>query len=250
MKFENILKKASAAVAGTVVFLLAAGMYLSLKGFVFTNSGQIVLVNNAQANSLLGNSSPADLTTPIADNVALTLPKGPILGKRNAPITIYEFSSFGCAHCADFHLDTLPQLQKEFIDTGKVKVIFAPFPLDRKSMQAAMIARCIPADNYYNYLKTVFKNQREWGLSSRGEQILADYAAHNGISKETALKCIKDNKAAEDILDIRHQGIDKLKIQGTPSFLIMTKNKKEMLYGAPSYPTLRNLLLQKLATIK
>ena len=246
MKFENILKKASAAVAGTVVFLLAAGMYLSLKGFVFTNNGQIVLVKDAQANPLLG-GSPAELTTPIADNIALTLPEDKVLGKKNAPLALYEFSSFGCTHCADFHLDTLPELQKEFIDSGKLKVIFAPFPLDRKSMQAAMIASCIPAENYYDYIKTVFKNQREWALSARSDQVLADFAAHNGISKETALKCLKNDKIAEEILDIRHQGIDKLNIQGTPSFLLIANGKKEMIYGAPSYPVLKNLLLQKLA---
>lgn len=245
MKFEDIIKKLSSFIAAFVVFFVAAGMYLSWKGFVMQPDGRIVLVKPAAA-AIFDGSADEDISQPIDSKIALTLPKGPVLGDNSAPLTLYEFSSFGCTHCSDFHLSTLPRLEADYITPGKLKVIFVNFPLDRKSMQGAMVSRCIPADNYYEYVKTMFKNQREWGFSSRSEQVIADYAAHNGITKEKALECLKNDDAAKDIIEVRQQAIDKLKIQGTPSFLLVTPRSREVIYGVPGYANLKNLLDKKL----
>lgn len=245
MKFEDIIKKVSSFIAAFVVFFVAAGMYLSWKGFVMQPDGRIVLVKPAAA-AIFNDMADEDISQPIDSKVALTLPKGPVLGDNTAPLTLYEFSSFGCTHCSDFHLSTLPRLEADYINSGKLKVIFVNFPLDRKSMSGAMISRCIPAGNYYDYVKTVFKNQREWGFSSRSDQILSDYASHNGISKEKALECLKNDDAAKDIIEVRQQAIDKLKIQGTPSFLLVTPHSREVIYGVPGYASLKTLLDKKL----
>ena len=160
MKFEDIVKKVSSFVAAFIVFFIAAGMYLSWKGFVMQPDGRIVLVKQANA-AIFDDEAEEDIAQPLDSKIALSLPKGPVLGSAEAPLTLYEFSSFGCTHCSDFHLGTLPKLEADYIKSGKLKVIFVNFPLDRKSMQGAMISRCIPAANYYDYVKTVFKNQRE-----------------------------------------------------------------------------------------
>ncbi|MBO5442245.1 MAG: DsbA family protein [Alphaproteobacteria bacterium] len=250
MKFENTIKKLSAFVASFFLFFLCAGMYLQIKGFIMTPDGKIVLVNPAQAQQTAENETsvpvPGEISTKVDPQVNIILPKGHILGQENAPITIYEYSSFGCFHCADFHLDTLPQLEKDFINTGKVKLVFASFPLDKKSMQAAMLSECIPQENYHAFLNTVFKNQREWGLSLRSDKILSEYASLNGITKEKALECMKDDKIAKEIVEGRQEAIDKLKIQGTPAFLIISDEGKEVIHGAPSYQALKALLEKRL----
>lgn len=251
MKFEDIIKKLSAFIATFFIFFLCAGMYLQVKGFVMTKSGQIVFVNNLQAKEQqiskdTSASVSSDISTKISPQINVILPKGYVNGKKDAPITIYEYSSFGCFHCADLHLDTMPKLENDFIKTGKVKVVFASFPLDKKSMQAAMIAECIPEANYASFLKTVFKNQREWGLSLNSEKLLTSYAAHNGITREKALACMKDDAIAKDIIETRQEAVDKLKMQGTPALLIVSSEGKEVIHGAPDYSALKALLEKRL----
>lgn len=250
MKFEDIIKRVSGLIAGLFIFFVAAGMYLSFKGFIMNSNGQLVLVNQAQASASV--SAPEEegnaegLTTKIADNINIILPKNHILGDKNAPITIYEFSSFGCTHCADFHLHTLPKLKKDFVETGKVNISFANFPLDKKSMQAALLAACMPSDKYFDFIKLLFKKQRDWGLSFRTEHLLTEYASLNGLSKEEAAKCLQNDKLAQNIIDERQQGIDKLKMQGTPALLIISKHGREVIHGAPNYNDLKALLEQRL----
>ena len=249
MSFENIIKKLSAFVAAFIVFFIAAGMYLSWKGFVMQPDGKIVLVKQAQA-STLDSGADEDISTPLAKNIALSLPKGPILGSSKAPLTLYEFSSFGCSHCADFHLNTLPKLEQDYISKGKLKVIFVNFPLERKSMQGALIAKCIPGEHYYDFIKTAFKNQREWYFSSNSEKVFADYAALNGLSREKAAECLRNDANAQDIIEIRQQAMDRLKINGTPSFLLTSNNNREVIYGVPGYESLQKLLDKRLASSK
>lgn len=248
MSFENIIKKLSAFVAAFIVFFIAAGMYLSWKGFIMQPDGKLVLVKQAQAAAV--DADEEDISSPIAKNIALSLPKGPILGSSKAPLTLYEFSSFGCSHCADFHLNVLPKLEQDYIKQGKLKVIFVNFPLERKSMQGALIAKCIPAKHYYEFIKTAFKNQREWYFSSNSEKVFADYAALNGLSREKAAECLRNDTNAKDIIEVRQQAIDRLKINGTPSFLLTSNNNREVIYGVPGYEALQKLLDKRLASAK
>ena len=241
MKFENIIKKISQLAAGLVVYLLCSGFYLNLKGFEILPDGNIVLVKTAHAETNLNT-----LASPINDNVALTLPEGPILGDKNAPITIYEFSSLNCSHCSEFHLSTLPLLKQEFIDSGNVKFIFTHFPLDRKAMKAAMLTECVPESNYGNFLTTLFKKQREWMLSYNPEQVLIRYAMLNGLTETQAKDCLTNDDLAKDLLEIRQQGLDRLDIKGTPAFLVEKNGQREILYGAPDYKTFKAYLQSKI----
>ena len=253
MNFEEVIKKLSAIVASFVVFFLAAGMYLAFKGFVMTESGELVLVRAAHASSepLPGEHSYkqevewAKARENSKNN--FNYPKNHVLGKRNAPVAIYEYSSLGCFHCADLHLDTLPKIKEQYIDTGKVKLIYADFPLDKKSMQGAMLARCMPKDKYYDFLNLLYKKQREWSSSKKSEQILIDYAALNGLSKEKAESCLKDDNVAKELIAIRQDAIDTLKIQGTPSLLISTKKGYEVIHGARNFEDLKAIIDEKLA---
>ena len=84
------------------------------------------------------------------------------IGEENAPITIIEYASMSCSHCADFHNDTLEELKKEFIDTGKVKFIFRDFPFNYPALAGSMILRCVPEDVRYDYMNGLYKLQNSW----------------------------------------------------------------------------------------
>ena len=150
MTFENIIKRVSQVLAAAFMFLMADGFYLSQKGFNWVD-GSLVLVKPAEA------SVPAAAGGVVPSRFEMNAVH--VLGSADAPVTIYEFSSLGCSHCADFHLNMLPELKKDYIDSGKVKLVFADFPIDAKSMKGAMLARCMPADKYFDFLSLLFKKQ-------------------------------------------------------------------------------------------
>ena len=233
MNFEKVIKTISATIAAVVVYIMAAGFYLGTKGFVMGADGVPVLVKQAQANIQKINPN-------------IVLPEGHVLGKANAPIAIYEFSSFGCYHCAEFHLKTLPKIKKEYIDNGIVKLVFVPFPLEAKSMQATMIAECINNDKYFDFVDLMFKKQREWGLSRKSENIILQYAKLSGLSEEKAKICMQNEDMAREIIAQRQMGMDNYKIQGTPSFLIAHKNDREIHYGAPSFDDIKQMVEERI----
>ena len=85
-----------------------------------------------------------------------------IIGDSNAPITIIEYASMSCSHCADFHTNTLPKLKTEFIDTGKVRMIFRDYPFNYPALLGSMMMRCIPGDVRYDYMNAVYQLQASW----------------------------------------------------------------------------------------
>ena len=229
MSFEKVIRTISATIAMVAVYLLSAGFYLSYKGFSMGADGVPVLIKKVHANMPEINAN-------------IVLPEGHVLGKKNAPISIYEFSSFGCSHCAEFHLDTLPKIKKEYVDNGLIKVIFVPFPLDAKSMKATMVSECIDDAKYFDFIDVMFKKQREWWLSRNSERVITQYAKLNGLSEEKAVACMKNDDVAREIIAKRQMSMDNFKIQGTPSFLIAYKNERNMRYGAPSFEDIKQFV--------
>ncbi len=241
MKFERIIRNLSGLIASVVIFFMVGSLYLSSKGFEMTEDGDIVLVRSAVAQENL-----ADLPD-IPDN--FVLPDEHSIGDKNAPVTLYEYSSFGCSHCADFHLHTLPKLKEKFVDQGKLRVVFVPFPIDKESMNAALLAECVDTDKYFPFVEVLFKKQREWGLSRNPDKVLMQYAALSGLPQEKALHCLKNDDNAREILSNRQNGISQLGIQGTPSFVISSQGKSEMLPGIHSYENFAALIESRLAKI-
>jgi len=236
MTFENIVGKISSILAAVVIYSIAGGFYLSQKGFVWED-GDFILVRGAYAAE---RPSPSvnDLVRPAPFSVT----PHHYLGASDAPVTLYEFSSLGCTHCADFHLDLLPKLKKDYVDTGKLRIVFVDFPIDQRSMKASMLARCVSKDKYFDFLGLLFKKQNSWGYSPKAERILSGYAEMEGLSAEEAKKCMADDKVAEEIIYNRQQALEKLKIQGTPSFLIRGSGEEEVIHGVPSYSRLQEII--------
>ena len=90
-------------------------------------------------------------------------------GDGDAPVTMIEYASMSCPHCAAFHLETLPIIKKEYIDTGKVKLIFRDFPFNLPALQGSMITKCVGEDLYFKYLDALFSLQKKW-VKSKGSR--------------------------------------------------------------------------------
>ncbi len=133
--------------------------------------------------------SPADLgkAGPLGDVV---------MGDANAPVTIIEYASMTCSHCATFHNTTYPEMKKKYIDTGKVKYILREFPLDPLAAAGFMLARCSGNDKYYPIVEMLFQKQGEWVTQNPIPPLLA-LAKQMGFTQESFEACLKDQKVLE-----------------------------------------------------
>src|SRR5256885_15632799 len=115
-----------------------------------------------------------------------------ILGNPDAPITIVEYASLTCPHCAHFANEVLPELKKKWIDTGKAKLVLRDYPLDEPALRAAMIARCAPPDRFYAYVDTLFAAQEKWVMAKDYRDALARLVKLGGMSREEFDNCLKN----------------------------------------------------------
>ncbi len=145
-----------------------------------------------------------------------------VLGNKNAPITIFEYASLTCPHCAAFASDTLPKLQKDWIDTGKAKLVYRDFPLDQSAVVAATVAQCFPPDRYFPFIETLFQTQREWAMGSEAatKTALAHIARLGGMSQAQFDACANDQKLSDSVLNSRLVAQHQYGIDSTPTFFI------------------------------
>ena len=143
-----------------------------------------------------------------------------VLGKADAPITIVEYASMTCPHCAHFDKDVLPGLKKKWIETGKAKLVLRDYPLDEVALRAAMMARCAPPERFYPLIDTLFQTQDQWALAKDWRGALEKTARLAGISKKDFDACLA-NKAMEDqVAQSRLIAATQLGVESTPTFFI------------------------------
>jgi protein-disulfide isomerase len=143
-----------------------------------------------------------------------------ILGNPDAPITIVEYASLTCPHCAHFANDVLPELKKKWIDTGKMKWVYRDFPLDEPALRAAMIARCAPPDRFYAYIDTFFAAQDKWMMARDYREALARLVKLGGMSKDDFDKCLNNTALENKIVEGRLVASKQLDVNSTPTFFI------------------------------
>jgi protein-disulfide isomerase len=143
-----------------------------------------------------------------------------ILGNPDAPITIVEYASMTCPHCAHFQDDVLPEIKKRWIDTGKAKLVLRDFPLDEPALRAAMIARCAPPDRFYAFADTFFAAQEKWVKASDYREALARLAKLGGISQEDFDACLKNTALENKIVEERLIASKELDVNSTPTFFV------------------------------
>ncbi len=155
------------------------------------------------------------------------------VGKPDAPIKVDEYASVTCSHCADFYIDTMPKLQKKYIDTGLVRFVMHDFPLGSLSLKAAAVAQCMPKEQYFAFLKTMYISLLDGTLSNNGENQVYQYAALGGLPLEKAKECASDKKLQEALLKDRTEAEQKYNIDSTPTFVI--NDGAAIIQGAQSF---------------
>lgn len=162
------------------------------------------------------------------------------IGKPDAPTTVNEYFSLTCTHCAAFSMETLPKIQKNLIDTGKVKWVFHDYPLDRVALQAAMVARYLPVERYEPFINALFATQNAWAFNRGADptEQLWKTAALAGMSRATFEKAINDTALRNWIVEQQKKDTEKWKIDSTPSFVI----NGQKYAGEMSYDTFRKLI--------
>jgi protein-disulfide isomerase len=154
-----------------------------------------------------------------------------VLGDPAAPVTIYDYSSLTCPHCAAFHTQTLAELKKRYIDTGKAKLVYRDFPFDAAALQAAMIARCSPPERYYGFLDVLFRSQGTWSLSADPAKALGQTARLAGVGEEEFAACLANEDLSNGILQTRLEAQNEYGIRSTPTFVIVAGDEQEIVTG-------------------
>jgi protein-disulfide isomerase len=155
------------------------------------------------------------------------------LGPANAPVTITEYASMTCPHCAAFNENVFPKIKSEYIDSGKVRYVFREFPLDIKAAAGSMLARCIAKDDagkYFAVIDMLFKQQNDW-VTKNTTETLTRIGKQAGLSQQAVEDCLKDQALLDKIAADQKFANEVLKVNSTPTFFI----NGEMIRGETSF---------------
>lgn len=176
-----------------------------------------------------------------ADQDELNKP-GPLgekfVGDENAPVTIIEYASMTCPHCASFHLQTYPKLKEQYLDTGKAKLLFREFPFDDRALAAFMLARCAADDKYFPMIDVLFEQQAVWAQSNQPAQELFKIARLAGFTQETFNACLQNKDVAAGIHAVKDRAALEFGVRSTPTFFI----NGEEVAGAQSIEKFQELI--------
>lgn len=166
-----------------------------------------------------------------------------VLGRADAPVTMIEYSSLTCPHCASFHRDTLPKIKEAYIDPGKVKLVFRDFPLGSLALAAAMLARCADGEKYFGMLEVLFRSQETWARANNPIDELGRVARFGGLSTADVNACLNQEALMRAIQSRAASGQDQFKIDSTPTFVIDGKIVK----GAQPFEEFKKILDKAIA---
>ena len=162
-----------------------------------------------------------------------------VLGPADAKVTIVEYASMTCGHCAAFHKNVFPELKKKYIEPGKARFIMREFPLDNLAAAAAMLARCVGGEKSYPLVETLFATQADWAYV-QGNPVpkLFEIAKQAGFTQESFEKCLTDQKLLDQVNAQRARAADQFGISATPSFFINGKK----LQGGPTLAAFEEMI--------
>lgn len=144
-----------------------------------------------------------------------------VLGDANAPITMFEFASLSCSHCANFHLNVLPEIKKNYIDTGKVKLIMRDFPLNEQALHASVLAHCAKEDStFFRLNNAIFRTQSSWAGQKNYLELLGNIGRLAGVSAEEYDSCLQDKDLELRLLTNKYNAAKAFSINATPSFVV------------------------------
>jgi len=147
-------------------------------------------------------------------------PDDRVLGSAAAPLTIIEYSSLTCPHCAALHQDTLPQIKATWIADGRARLVYRHFPLDGLALRAAAVANCIEGEPFFGFLDLLFKNQQRWARAEDPVMALGQIARLAGLSQGQFESCIGNEAEMDKILAGAETARKAFGVQSTPTLII------------------------------
>ncbi|MFD1333724.1 DsbA family protein [Methylopila musalis] len=168
--------------------------------------------------------SQALAQAPSTEELAVAGPLGEKAeGKDDAPVTIIEYASMTCGHCATFANETFPKLKEKYIDSGKVRFVLREFPLDPIAAAGFMIARCAGDDKYFAVVDALFARQKEWAYSNDPVTGLQTLTKQFGFTQESFEACLTNQEMLDGVNWVRQRGAEKFGVNSTPTFFINGK---------------------------
>ena len=143
-----------------------------------------------------------------------------VIGSRSAPVTVIEYASLTCPHCAKFHNTVLPKVKSAYLDKGKVRLVYRDFPLDGAALKASMLARCAGRDRFFAFLDILFMRQKNWARARDPIGALGQIAALGGIDKDQFIACLQNPKIEKQVLEQRLEAEKAFAVNSTPSFIV------------------------------
>lgn len=195
----------------TVVFAVAVGGYLVTRPSETSTAGNLLVgAANAQDASEVDTSTILEMS----------------MGAEDAPVTIIEYASYTCPHCASFHEGPFKQLKADYIDTGKVKFVYREVYFDRYGLWASMVARCSGPAKFFGISDLIYAGQSEWSRAGGPTEIVDELRKIGrlaGIENETLEACLQDGDKARTLVAWYQENVEADKVEATPSFVINGK---------------------------
>jgi protein-disulfide isomerase len=167
-------------------------------------------------------------------------------GNPKAKVTIVEFASLTCPHCARFSQTVLPEIKKNYVDTGKVRFVYKDYPLDQLAMTGAMLARCAPPGRGLKLIDIMFKNQLEWARAEQPIAPLRAYAQLAGMNSAQVDACLQNAALLQAIKDEQNKASTLYQVEATPTFYV----GDEKISGEKSYDEFAAIIDKQLAKAK
>jgi protein-disulfide isomerase len=143
-----------------------------------------------------------------------------MLGNRDAKVTVVEYASLTCPHCAALNNEVLPRIKKEYVETGKVRYVYRDFPLDQVALQASILARCTGPDRFFGFIDVLFSSQSNWAHGTDPIKGLEQVAKLGGVTPEKFAQCRNDEELKNKVLQQRIEADKTYQVNATPTLLI------------------------------
>ncbi|MEA3535657.1 DsbA family protein [Rhizobium sp. CC-YZS058] len=145
------------------------------------------------------------------------------IGKADAPVTVVEYMSMTCPHCAHFHNTSFEALKQKYVESGKVRFVLREFPFDPRAAAAFMLARCAPEGQYFPMVSMLFKQQEQWAAAQNGRDALLQMSKLAGFTQESFEACLTNQKLLDDVNAVMQKGAKEFGVASTPTFFINGK---------------------------
>ncbi|MFD2238581.1 DsbA family protein [Aureimonas populi] len=213
--------------------LLASAAMLALAACSDNDAPGSVIVGSAEAQTPEAaaegerRTNPSAVTAPRAQgsvDVAALMEEGPlpdiVIGDPDAPVTIVEYASLTCSHCANFHVNSLPAVKADYVDTGIAKIVVREFPFDPRALAGFMLARCVPENQRESMIDVLFQQQANWARAENASAALLSIARLSGMSQDEFAACLQNTELQGQITSVKDRGENEFGVNATPTFFI------------------------------